>query len=70
MLLKRFAVVLTISLLPLAAAPSFSVSFARDQSSSALDGRLLLIVSTDPSAEPRTQVNASIQYADDFWRRH
>ena len=58
-MLQRYAVVLTISLLPLAAAPRFSVSFTRERSSSALDGRLLLIVSTDPSAEPRTQVGAS-----------
>ena len=56
---RRFALVLTISLLPLAAAPKFSVSFSRDQSASALDGRLLLIVSTDPSAEPRMQINNS-----------
>lgn len=56
---QRFAAVLAVWLVPLAAAPRFSVSFTREQSSSALDGRLLLIVSTDPSAEPRMQVNAS-----------
>jgi hypothetical protein len=56
---ERLALAITISLLPLAAAPRFSVSFARDQSPAALDGRLLLIVSTDPSAEPRMQINNS-----------
>jgi hypothetical protein len=56
---QRFVVVLAVWLVPLAAAPRFSVSFTREQSSSELDGRLLLIVSTDPSAEPRMQVNAS-----------
>ena len=56
---QRFALVLFISLLPIVAAPKFSVSFARDQSASALDGRLLLIVSTDPGAEPRMQINNS-----------
>ncbi len=58
-MLQRFALTLTISIVPLAAAPTFSVSFAREQSASALDGRLLLMLSTDPSAEPRTQINAS-----------
>ena len=56
---ERLALAITITLLPLAAAPTFSVSFARDQSPSALDGRLLLLVSTDPSAEPRMQINNS-----------
>src|SRR5277367_4698665 len=58
-LLQRFALTLTVSLAPLAAAPTFSVSFPREQSASALDGRLLLMLSTDSSAEPRTQINAS-----------
>jgi len=58
-LLQRVLLLLTISLVPLAAAPTFSVSFPKEQSTSALDGRLLLMVSTDPSAEPRTQINNS-----------
>ncbi|HEV8040660.1 MAG TPA: alpha/beta hydrolase-fold protein [Bryobacteraceae bacterium] len=58
-MLPRFALVLSISLLPLAAAPGFSVSFSREQSASALDGRLLLLISTDPSAEPRMQISNS-----------
>jgi len=40
-----------------AAAPKFSVSFPRERSTSPLDGRLLLVLSTDPSAEPRMQIN-------------
>jgi hypothetical protein len=55
----RYALAMTIMLLPSAAAPTFSVSFAREQSAAALDGRLLLIVSTDPGAEPRKQINNS-----------
>ncbi len=42
---------------PAPAASRFSVSFPKEQSAAALDGRLLLVLSTDPSAEPRTQVN-------------
>ena len=45
--------------LPLAAAPRFLLSFPKERSSAALDGRLLLILSTDPSAEPRMQINGS-----------
>ncbi len=43
--------------LPLLAAPRFSISFPNELSPAPLDGRLLLLVSTDPSAEPRTQIN-------------
>ena len=39
------------------AAPKFSVSFPRERSSTALDGRILLVLSTDPSAEPRMQID-------------
>jgi len=49
----------TLLALPLAAAPSFSVSFPKERSTAALDGRLLLVLSTDSSAEPRMQVNVS-----------
>jgi hypothetical protein len=55
----RFALAMNIALLPMAAAPTFSVSFAREQSPAPLDGRLLLILSTDPAAEPRKQINNS-----------
>jgi Putative esterase len=37
----------------------FSVSFAKEQSAEPLDGRILLILSTDGSAEPRKQLSGS-----------
>jgi hypothetical protein len=40
----------------LLAAPQFSVSFPKERSAQPIDGRLLLILSTDSSAEPRMQV--------------
>ncbi|HUJ40296.1 MAG TPA: hypothetical protein VLW54_07100 [Candidatus Acidoferrales bacterium] len=40
-----------------AAAPRFSVSFSRERSAQPLDGRILLLLSTDPSEEPRMQIN-------------
>ncbi|UAL10943.1 hypothetical protein [Caulobacter segnis] len=44
--------------LPLAAlaAPTVEVSFPKAMSAAPLDGRLLLLLSNDPSAEPRTQI--------------
>src|SRR5882724_1079156 len=46
---------------PIAAAqtPKFSVSFAKEKSATPLDGRLLLLLSTDPSGEPRNQISIS-----------
>ena len=41
------------------AAQSFTVSFPKERSAKPLDGRLLLLLSTDPSAEPRMQINDS-----------
>jgi len=38
-------------------AQTFSVSFPKERSAQPLDGRLLLLLSTDPSAEPRMQIN-------------
>ena len=38
-------------------APRFSISFPKERSAQSLDGRLLLLLSNDPSAEPRMQVN-------------
>jgi hypothetical protein len=35
-----------------AAGPSFSVSFPRNCSEKPLDGRIFVLLSTDPSAEP------------------
>jgi Putative esterase len=39
----------------------FSVSFTSQQSAAPLDGRLLLVLSTDPSAEPRFQISNSVR---------
>src|SRR5271169_2096356 len=39
----------------------FAVSFTNAQSAEPLDGRLLLILSTDPSAEPRLQISNSVR---------
>jgi hypothetical protein len=45
-------------LVPVAAtAQSFTVTFPRELSSQPLDGRLLLVLSTDPSDEPRNQID-------------
>jgi hypothetical protein len=38
-------------------APRFAVSFGTERSAQPLDGRLLLLLSTDSSAEPRMQIN-------------
>jgi hypothetical protein len=42
---------------PDSAAPKFSVSFPKERSAQPLDGRLLLILSNDPSEEPRMQIS-------------
>jgi hypothetical protein len=42
---------------PVAFAQSFSISFPAQISSQPLDGRLLLVLSTDPSDEPRNQID-------------
>ena len=38
-------------------APQFSITFPAQRSAQPLDGRMLLLLSTDPSAEPRMQIN-------------
>ncbi len=40
-----------------AAMTSFEVSFPKERSAAPIDGRLLLVLSTDGSAEPRMQIN-------------
>ncbi|HEY9125826.1 MAG TPA: hypothetical protein VIM62_01800, partial [Acidobacteriaceae bacterium] len=40
-----------------AGAQSFEVSFPAARSAKPLDGRVLLLLSTDDSAEPRMQIN-------------
>ncbi len=37
----------------------FSISFPKERSAHPLDGRMLLLLSTDPSAEPRMQIDLS-----------
>jgi hypothetical protein len=43
-----------------AAGPRFSVTYGADRSKEPLDGRLLLMLSTDKTAEPRRQISDSI----------
>src|SRR5690349_8253664 len=42
-----------------AGTPRFLVSFPKERSAEPLDGRILLLLSTDGSAEPRTQISIS-----------
>jgi hypothetical protein len=57
--MKRIALSLLL-LFPVAlAAQSFSVTFSKEISAQPLDGRLLLCLSTDPSDEPRNQIDDS-----------
>jgi hypothetical protein len=57
--MKRIALTLLL-LLPVAlTAQSFSITFPREISAQPLDGRLLLCLSTDPSDEPRNQIDDS-----------
>jgi len=44
-----------------AAGPTFSVSFPQSRSAQPLDGRIFLLLSTDPSAEPRMQIDDSVR---------
>jgi hypothetical protein len=56
--MKRTFLALACLLLPVAVtAQSFTVSFPKELNAQALDGRLLLCLSTDPSAEPRKQID-------------
>ncbi|MGA7317276.1 MAG: hypothetical protein WBX22_25265 [Silvibacterium sp.] len=60
MLHIRIALLAAIGVLSLplpASAQSFSVSFPAERSAQPLDGRVLLVLSTDPSDEPRNQIN-------------
>src|ERR1700677_3608845 len=55
---------LTLAALIFTSAPlcaQITVSFPASVSSKALDGRVLLLLSTDPSAEPRMQINDTMQ---------
>jgi hypothetical protein len=62
-MIKRTFALVTMPLLALVASSGrptpglrVAVSFPREQSPAPLDGRLLLLVSTDSSAEPRNQI--------------
>jgi hypothetical protein len=41
--------------------PQFSVSFSKDRSAQPLDGRVFVLLSTDPSQEPRMQIDLSVK---------
>ncbi|HET9801780.1 MAG TPA: hypothetical protein VFP96_00955, partial [Candidatus Acidoferrum sp.] len=63
-LMRRFCVVIAslLALIPAsvrAQSAQFSISFPKERSAAPLDGRLLLLLSTDPSAEPRNQISIS-----------
>jgi hypothetical protein len=54
----RILVPLLLTVVSLSAfAQSFTVSFPKERSAKPLDGRLLLLLSTDPSEEPRMQID-------------
>jgi len=58
--MSRIRIVLfaaSFSLASIASAQSFSLSFPAARSAQPLDGRVLLVLSTDPSDEPRNQIN-------------
>ena len=44
-----------------AAGPRFSVTFPESRSAKPIDGRIFLLLSTDPSAEPRMQIDDSVR---------
>ncbi len=44
-----------------ASGPSFSVSFPKSRSEKPLDGRIFLLLSNNPSAEPRMQIDDSVR---------
>jgi len=52
---------LALLICPLLRGQAFSVTFPQALSSQPLDGRLFLLLSTDPSAEPRFQIDASVR---------
>jgi hypothetical protein len=57
--MKRSALVLLLLTSVATGAQSFSVTFPRELSAQPLDGRLLLVLSTDASDEPRNQIDPS-----------
>jgi hypothetical protein len=59
--MRPFRILLTLLFVAAASLPacaqSFTVSFPKERSATPLDGRLLLLLSTDPSDEPRMQID-------------
>jgi hypothetical protein len=55
--MKRIAQALLLLSPVTLSAQSFTVTFPREVSAQPLDGRLLLVLSTDPSGEPRNQID-------------
>jgi hypothetical protein len=55
--IARFSALALFAALTLSATPKFTVSFPQERSAKPLDGRLLLVLSTDPAEEPRMQIN-------------
>src|SRR5271170_2503798 len=53
--------VCSVSLFSFAQSPRFSVSFPSERSARPLDGRLMLLLSNDPTAEPRMQINDTVR---------
>src|SRR6516164_5152346 len=41
--------------------PQFAISFSKSRSDKPLDGRMLLLLSNDPSEEPRMQINDQLR---------
>jgi hypothetical protein len=58
-LLPAFALALAAALGSACCAQTITVSFPSSRSAAPLDGRVLLLLSNDPSAEPRMQINDS-----------
>jgi hypothetical protein len=57
--MKRTALALFLALPIFVAAQSFTVTFPKEASAAPMDGRLLLVLSTDSSDEPRNQIDDS-----------
>jgi hypothetical protein len=58
-IMNRLAQILVLLFPVAAAAQSFTVTFPKEVSAQPLDGRILLVLSTDPSDEPRNQIDDS-----------
>jgi hypothetical protein len=56
-----FAVALISSVASSSKTPQFELAFSKERSAQPLDGRLLLLLSTDPAEEPRMQIGLSVK---------